>query len=75
MPSLPGLACPGWRDRPGLVVPISPFPLLTGLGLLLDTLTGLHKGLSTKVGLQEIHALYYITLSCIEASTCYRAQQ
>ncbi|XP_076021736.1 RNA polymerase II-associated protein 1 isoform X2 [Genypterus blacodes] len=47
-PSLPGLACAGWRDRPGLVVPSSPFPLLTGLGLLLDTLTGLHKGLSSK---------------------------
>ncbi|XP_040917372.1 RNA polymerase II-associated protein 1 [Toxotes jaculatrix] len=47
-PSLPGLACPGWRDRPGLVVPSSPFPLLTGLGLLLQTITGIHKGLSSK---------------------------
>ncbi|XP_070776192.1 RNA polymerase II-associated protein 1 [Enoplosus armatus] len=47
-PSLPGLACPGWRDRPGLVVPSSPFPLLTGLGLLLETITGIHKGLSCK---------------------------
>uniref|UniRef100_A0A4W6FF74 RNA polymerase II associated protein 1 n=1 Tax=Lates calcarifer TaxID=8187 RepID=A0A4W6FF74_LATCA len=47
-PSLPGLACPGWRDRPGLVVPSSPFPLLTGLGLLLQTITGIHKGLSCK---------------------------
>lgn len=53
-PSLPGLACPGWRDRPGLVVPSSPFPLLTGLGLLLETITGIHKGLSCKVVLTEI---------------------
>ncbi|XP_072221291.1 RNA polymerase II-associated protein 1 [Leuresthes tenuis] len=47
-PNLPGLACSGWRDRPGLVAPSSPFPLLTGLGLLLDTITGIHKGLSRK---------------------------
>ncbi|KAM4540782.1 RNA polymerase II-associated protein 1 isoform 2-T2 [Fundulus diaphanus] len=47
-PSLPGLACPGWRDRPGLVVPSSPFPLLAGLGLLLETITEVHKGLSRK---------------------------
>uniref|UniRef100_A0A8D3BG40 RNA polymerase II associated protein 1 n=1 Tax=Scophthalmus maximus TaxID=52904 RepID=A0A8D3BG40_SCOMX len=47
-PSLPGLACPGWRDRPGLVVPSSPFPLLTSMGLLLQTITGIHKGLSCK---------------------------
>ncbi|KAK5886336.1 hypothetical protein CesoFtcFv8_017379 [Champsocephalus esox] len=47
-PSLPGLACPRWRDRPGLVAPSSPFPLLTGLGLLLETITGIHKGLSCK---------------------------
>ncbi|CAJ1073547.1 RNA polymerase II-associated protein 1 [Xyrichtys novacula] len=47
-PSLPGLACPGWRDRPGLVAPGSPFPLLTGLGLLLDTVAGIHKGLTRK---------------------------
>uniref|UniRef100_A0A8C4HZG1 RNA polymerase II associated protein 1 n=1 Tax=Dicentrarchus labrax TaxID=13489 RepID=A0A8C4HZG1_DICLA len=48
-PSLPGLACPAWRDHLGLVVPSSPFPLLTGLGLLLETITGIHKGLSSKV--------------------------
>uniref|UniRef100_A0A3Q2P2A8 RNA polymerase II associated protein 1 n=1 Tax=Fundulus heteroclitus TaxID=8078 RepID=A0A3Q2P2A8_FUNHE len=47
-PSLPGLACPGWRDRPGLVFPSSPFPLLAGLGLLLETITEVHKGLSRK---------------------------
>uniref|UniRef100_A0A8D3DRX4 RNA polymerase II associated protein 1 n=1 Tax=Scophthalmus maximus TaxID=52904 RepID=A0A8D3DRX4_SCOMX len=52
-PSLPGLACPGWRDRPGLVVPSSPFPLLTSMGLLLQTITGIHKGLSCKVGRTE----------------------
>ncbi|XP_028994443.1 RNA polymerase II-associated protein 1 [Betta splendens] len=46
--SLPGLACSGWRDRPGPVVPSSPFPLLTGLGLLLETITSIHKGLSSK---------------------------
>uniref|UniRef100_A0AAX7TIJ2 RNA polymerase II associated protein 1 n=1 Tax=Astatotilapia calliptera TaxID=8154 RepID=A0AAX7TIJ2_ASTCA len=49
--NLPGLACMGWRNRPGLVAPSSPFPLLTGLGLLLETITGIHKGLSSKVGL------------------------
>lgn len=48
-PNLPGLACPGWRNRPGLVVSSSPFPLLTGLGLLLKTITEIHKGLSRKV--------------------------
>uniref|UniRef100_A0A665VT72 RNA polymerase II associated protein 1 n=1 Tax=Echeneis naucrates TaxID=173247 RepID=A0A665VT72_ECHNA len=48
-PNLPGLVCAGWRDRPGLVVPSSPFPLLTGLGLLVQTITGIHKGLSCKV--------------------------
>ncbi|XP_061599739.1 RNA polymerase II-associated protein 1 [Cololabis saira] len=47
-PSLPGLACSGWRDRPGPVTPSSPFPLLTGLGVLLETITGIHKGLSCK---------------------------
>uniref|UniRef100_A0A3B4ZRD7 RNA polymerase II associated protein 1 n=1 Tax=Stegastes partitus TaxID=144197 RepID=A0A3B4ZRD7_9TELE len=47
-PNLPGLACSGWRDRPGPVAPGSPFPLLTGLGLLLETITGIHKGLSKK---------------------------
>uniref|UniRef100_A0A3P8TYU8 RNA polymerase II associated protein 1 n=1 Tax=Amphiprion percula TaxID=161767 RepID=A0A3P8TYU8_AMPPE len=47
-PNLPGLACSGWRNRPGLVVPSSPFPLLTGLGLLVETITGIHKGLSKK---------------------------
>uniref|UniRef100_A0AAQ5ZT51 RNA polymerase II associated protein 1 n=1 Tax=Amphiprion ocellaris TaxID=80972 RepID=A0AAQ5ZT51_AMPOC len=52
-PNLPGLACSGWRNRPGLVVPSSPFPLLTGLGLLVETITGIHKGLSKKVGLVE----------------------
>ncbi|XP_030575398.1 RNA polymerase II-associated protein 1 [Archocentrus centrarchus] len=47
-PNLPGLSCSGWRDRPGLVVSSSPFPLLTGLGLLSETITGIHKGLSSK---------------------------
>ncbi|KAM9709096.1 RNA polymerase II-associated protein 1 [Menidia menidia] len=47
-PNLPGLACPGWRRQSGLVVPSSPFPLLTGMGLLLDTISGIHKGLSKK---------------------------
>ncbi|XP_061650086.1 RNA polymerase II-associated protein 1 isoform X1 [Phyllopteryx taeniolatus] len=47
-PSLPGLACPGWRDRPGLMSPSSPFPLLTSLTLLLETITGIHKGLTCK---------------------------
>uniref|UniRef100_A0A087XIT2 RNA polymerase II associated protein 1 n=1 Tax=Poecilia formosa TaxID=48698 RepID=A0A087XIT2_POEFO len=47
-PSLPGLACSGWRDRPGLAAPGSPFPLLTGLGLVFETITEIHKGLSRK---------------------------
>lgn len=51
--SLPGLACPGWRDRPGLMSPSSPFPLLTSLGLLLETITSVHKGLSRKVRRQD----------------------
>ncbi|XP_029900757.1 RNA polymerase II-associated protein 1 isoform X2 [Myripristis murdjan] len=46
--SLPGLASAGWRDRPNLAALHSPFPLLIGLGLLMDTLTGIHKGLSSK---------------------------
>uniref|UniRef100_A0A671YPR2 RNA polymerase II associated protein 1 n=1 Tax=Sparus aurata TaxID=8175 RepID=A0A671YPR2_SPAAU len=52
IPSLPGLACPGLRDHPGLVGPSSPFPLLTSLGLLLETITSIHKGLSCKVALK-----------------------
>ncbi|XP_047467804.1 RNA polymerase II-associated protein 1 [Mugil cephalus] len=48
IPNLPGLACPGWKDRDGLVSSSSPFPLLTGLGLLLETITGIHKGLCRK---------------------------
>lgn len=47
-PSLPVLACLGWKDRPGLAAPSSPFPLLTGLVLLLDTVTDIHKGLRSK---------------------------
>uniref|UniRef100_A0A3B4AK67 Uncharacterized protein n=1 Tax=Periophthalmus magnuspinnatus TaxID=409849 RepID=A0A3B4AK67_9GOBI len=41
--NLPGLSCPGWRDAPGLASATSPFPLLTGLALLLDTITTIHK--------------------------------
>ncbi|KAM6912894.1 RNA polymerase II-associated protein 1 [Xenentodon cancila] len=47
-PNLPGLACSGWRDRSGPLTPSSPFPLLAGLGVLLETITGIHKGLSCK---------------------------
>lgn len=54
IPSLPGLACHGWRDHPGLVSSSSPFPLLTGLGFLLDTIMDIHKGLCCKAG---FHAL------------------
>ncbi|XP_055086988.1 RNA polymerase II-associated protein 1 [Periophthalmus magnuspinnatus] len=46
--NLPGLSCPGWRDAPGLASATSPFPLLTGLALLLDTITTIHKGLTLK---------------------------
>lgn len=51
--SLPGLACQGWRGRPGLMGPSSPFPLLTSLGLLLETIMSIHKGLSRKVRHQD----------------------
>ncbi|XP_033498027.2 RNA polymerase II-associated protein 1 [Epinephelus lanceolatus] len=68
-PSLPGLACPGWRDRPGLVVPSSPFPLLTGLGLLLETITGIHKGLSCKfAGLLLSEPVIGYLRSCSQAT-------
>ncbi|XP_041809436.1 RNA polymerase II-associated protein 1 [Chelmon rostratus] len=68
-PSLPGLACLGWRDRPGLVVPSSPFPLLTGLGLLLGTITGIHKGLSRKfTGLLLSEAVIGYLRSCSQAT-------
>ncbi|KAK7904347.1 hypothetical protein WMY93_016954 [Mugilogobius chulae] len=43
--SLPGLFCPRWWDSPGIA---SPFPLLTGLAFLLDTVTAIHKGLTLK---------------------------
>lgn len=67
--SLPGLACPGWRDRPGLMSPSSPFPLLTSLGLLLETITSVHKGLSRKFTalLLSQHVIGYLQ-SCIGAS-------
>ncbi|XP_040054704.2 RNA polymerase II-associated protein 1 [Gasterosteus aculeatus] len=67
-PSLPGLACPGWRNRPGLVAPNSPFPLLTALGLLLETITGIHKGLSNKFTslLLSVHVTGYLR-SCSQA--------
>ncbi|XP_076156697.1 RNA polymerase II-associated protein 1 isoform X1 [Alosa pseudoharengus] len=47
--SLPGLACSGERNRDSLVGPGSPVPLLTSLCYLLDTITGIHKGLAKKV--------------------------
>ncbi|XP_070698735.1 RNA polymerase II-associated protein 1 isoform X2 [Pempheris klunzingeri] len=68
-PSLPALACPGWRDRPGMVVPSSPFPLLTGLGVLLDTITGIHKGLSCKfIGLLLSEPVVRYLQGCSEAT-------
>ncbi|XP_068615577.1 RNA polymerase II-associated protein 1-like [Brachionichthys hirsutus] len=68
-PSLPGLSCPGWRDRPGLVAPSSPFPLLTGLALLLETITGIHKGLSGKfTGLLLSDAVHGYLQNCSQAS-------
>ncbi|XP_041668560.1 RNA polymerase II-associated protein 1 [Cheilinus undulatus] len=69
IPSLPGLSCAGWRDCPGLVVPSSPFPLLTGLGLLLETITGIHKGLSCKFkGLLLSEPVFGYLLSCSQAT-------
>ncbi|XP_039992722.1 RNA polymerase II-associated protein 1 [Xiphias gladius] len=68
-PSLPGLGYPGWRDRPGLVVPSSPLPLLTGLGLLLQTITGIHKGLSCKfTGLLLSEPVIDYLRSCSQAA-------
>ncbi|XP_029316428.1 LOW QUALITY PROTEIN: RNA polymerase II-associated protein 1 [Cottoperca gobio] len=68
-PSLPGLACPGWRNHPGLVVPTSPFSLLTGLGLLLETITGIHKGLSCKfAGLLLSEPVVGYLRSCSQAT-------
>lgn len=71
IPSLPGLACHGWRDRPGLAAPSSPFPLLTGLGFLLDTIMGLHKGLSSKAG---FHAPSHTPVS-YELFCCFFSSQ
>nr|XP_057946974.1 RNA polymerase II-associated protein 1 isoform X3 [Doryrhamphus excisus] len=47
-PSLPGLACPGWRDCVVLMASSCPFPLLTGQTLLLETVACIHKGLACK---------------------------
>ncbi|XP_026163932.1 RNA polymerase II-associated protein 1 isoform X2 [Mastacembelus armatus] len=69
IPSLPGLACAGWRAHLGLVVSSSPFPLLTGLGLLLETITGIHKGLSCKVtGLLLSEPVIGYLRSCSQAT-------
>ncbi|KAK2891816.1 RNA polymerase II-associated protein 1 isoform X2 [Channa argus] len=68
-PSLPGLARPNRSGLPGLVVASSPFPLLTGLGLLLETITGIHKGLSSKFTglLLSEHVIGYLR-SCSQAT-------
>lgn len=68
-PSLPGLACPGWMDRLGPASRSSPFPLLTGLGLLLETITGIHKGLSHKfTGLLLSEPVIGYLRSCSQAT-------
>uniref|UniRef100_A0A8C7SXU9 RNA polymerase II associated protein 1 n=1 Tax=Oncorhynchus mykiss TaxID=8022 RepID=A0A8C7SXU9_ONCMY len=46
IPSLPGLHCAGWTSAGGLPGPNSPFPLITSLCYLLDTLTSIHRGLA-----------------------------
>uniref|UniRef100_A0A8C7KXQ3 RNA polymerase II associated protein 1 n=1 Tax=Oncorhynchus kisutch TaxID=8019 RepID=A0A8C7KXQ3_ONCKI len=48
IPSLPGLHCAGWTSARGLPGPNSPFPLITSLCYLLDTLTSIHRGLVRK---------------------------
>ncbi|XP_053701075.1 RNA polymerase II-associated protein 1 [Synchiropus splendidus] len=48
LPSLPALASAGWKDRPGPHRLNSPIPLFTAFGLLLETVTNVHKGLSCK---------------------------
>ncbi|XP_041827355.1 RNA polymerase II-associated protein 1 [Melanotaenia boesemani] len=71
-PNLPGLACPGWRSCPGMVVSSSPFPLLTGLGLLLETITGIHKGLSSKfTGLLLSEPVIGYLHSCCQAKPTF----
>ncbi|XP_010877402.4 RNA polymerase II-associated protein 1 isoform X1 [Esox lucius] len=47
VPSLPGLGCSQWISG-GLAGTSSPFPLVTSLCYLLDTLISLHKGLVRK---------------------------
>uniref|UniRef100_A0A673Z4D2 RNA polymerase II associated protein 1 n=1 Tax=Salmo trutta TaxID=8032 RepID=A0A673Z4D2_SALTR len=48
IPSLPGLHCAGWTSAGGVPGPNSPFPLITSLCYLLDTLTSIHRGLVRK---------------------------
>ncbi|KAM3594246.1 uncharacterized protein V6R79_004737 [Siganus canaliculatus] len=68
-PSLPGLACSGWRGRAGLVVPSSPFPLLTGVALVIETITDIHKGLSCKfAGLLLSEPVISYLRSCSQAT-------
>uniref|UniRef100_A0A3P8XC93 RNA polymerase II associated protein 1 n=1 Tax=Esox lucius TaxID=8010 RepID=A0A3P8XC93_ESOLU len=55
VPSLPGLGCSQWISG-GLAGTSSPFPLVTSLCYLLDTLISLHKGLVRKVGPCEVVA-------------------
>ncbi|CAL8272970.1 unnamed protein product [Merluccius merluccius] len=68
VPSLPGLASAELKGCPGLAVPSSPFPLLTALCLLLDSLTGIHKGLCRKFSglLVSEHVIGYLG-SCSQA--------
>uniref|UniRef100_A0A6Q2YI12 RNA polymerase II associated protein 1 n=1 Tax=Esox lucius TaxID=8010 RepID=A0A6Q2YI12_ESOLU len=52
VPSLPGLGCSQWISG-GLAGTSSPFPLVTSLCYLLDTLISLHKGLFSSLLLFE----------------------
>ncbi|CAL8286949.1 unnamed protein product [Lota lota] len=75
LPSLPGLASAGWKDGPGLAVASSPFPLLTALCVLLDSLSGIHKGLSLKFSglLVSEHVIGYLGSCCRATPTLSHA--
>uniref|UniRef100_A0AAY4C6K7 RNA polymerase II associated protein 1 n=1 Tax=Denticeps clupeoides TaxID=299321 RepID=A0AAY4C6K7_9TELE len=49
VPSLPGLGFFGEKTHPSLSDPASPFPLLTALCYLLNSVIAIHRGLITKV--------------------------
>uniref|UniRef100_A0A673Z478 RNA polymerase II associated protein 1 n=1 Tax=Salmo trutta TaxID=8032 RepID=A0A673Z478_SALTR len=68
IPSLPGLHCAGWTSAGGVPGPNSPFPLITSLCYLLDTLTSIHRGLVRKFrSLLLIEAVLGYLRGCAQA--------